>query len=296
MTLKSGVIVKSVGGLYMVQTPDGAFECKARGIFRNRDISPCCGDRVEIEFDASGSVISKICERKNYIIRPPLSNLDQLVYVASITQPNPNLLLIDKFIAISEYKGIEPVLVITKIDLSIYEDILKIYRKTGITVFAVNNMTGEGTNTVLDMLKGKLSAFTGNTGVGKSTLLNNILPEAAIETGEISRKLGRGRHTTRHVELYRLDENSYVADTPGFSTFDTQKYDTIFKEDLALCFREFSDYSGKCKYQDCSHTKEKGCAVIEAVLSGEIPKSRHDSYVQMYEEAKLIKEWEHKKL
>lgn len=295
MTLKAGVIVKSIGGLYTVEAPEGIYECKARGIFRNRDISPCCGDRVDIECDSSGNIITAIYERKSHIIRPPLSNLDQLVYVASISQPNPNLLLIDKFIAISEFKGISPVVVITKIDLSNFEEIVSVYEKAGITAFAVNNLTGEGTDTVLEILKGKFSAFTGNTGVGKSSLLNNILPEGDIQTGEISKKLGRGRHTTRHVELYKLGADTYIADTPGFSTFETQKYDIIFKDELASCFRDFSKYEGECRFPDCSHTKEKGCAVIDAVKSGEIAKSRHDSYVQMYEEAKLLKEWEHKK-
>lgn len=295
MNSKSGVIIKSIGGLYTVEAPDGIYECRARGIFRKQEIAPCCGDMVVIEIaDSAENIITKIEDRKSYLIRPPLANLDQLVYVTSISQPNPNLQLVDKFIAVSEYKGIKPVVVITKIDLAAYGEIMAIYEKAGIEVYAVDNFNSEGTTEIMQMLKGKFSAFTGNTGVGKSSLLNNIFPDINIETNEISQKLGRGKHTTRHVEIYKLDVDTYVADTPGFSTFDTNRYDYIKKEQLAGCFREFAEYIGKCKFQDCSHTKEKNCAIIEAVNSGKIMKSRHDSYVQMHEEAKLIKEWEHK--
>lgn len=295
MNSKSGVIIKSIGGLYTVEAPDGIYECRARGIFRKQEIAPCCGDMVVIETaDSAENIITKIEDRKSYLIRPPLANLDQLVYVTSISQPNPNLQLVDKFIAVSEYKGIKPVVVITKIDLAAYGEIMAIYEKAGIEVYAVDNFNSEGTTEIMQMLKGKFSAFTGNTGVGKSSLLNNIFPDINIETNEISQKLGRGKHTTRHVEIYKLDVDTYVADTPGFSTFDTNRYDYIKKEQLAGCFREFAEYIGKCKFQDCSHTKEKNCAIIEAVNSGKIMKSRHDSYVQMHEEAKLIKEWEHK--
>ena len=290
---KSGLIIKAIGGIYFVEAPDGVCECKARGIFRKKNISPCCGDRVIIEAEKTGDyVITEIGERKNSIIRPPLANLDQLVFVVSTCDPVPNMLLLDKFIAICEYKNITPLIVITKTDIKSFEDIAGIYEKTGIKLLYVNNITGEGCNAVKDELSGKISAFTGNTGVGKSTLMNNIFPELSLETNEISKKLGRGKHTTRHVELFKLDNGGYVADTPGFSTFDTQKYDIILKEDLADCFVEFFDFTGKCRFKDCSHTKEKGCAVIDAVSEGLIAKSRHESYVNMYEEAKQIKEWE----
>ncbi len=204
--IKKGIITKSIGGIYNVEAPGGMFECKARGIFRKNEIAPCCGDAVKIEGDDNqGYVITEIFERANYIIRPPLANLNQLIFVVSTCEPQPNFLLLDKFIAICEYKNIKPVIVITKVDLNETDEITSIYKKTGIDIIIVNNTTGEGSSKVFDILKGKTSAFTGNSGVGKSTLLNNILPELELETNEISKKLGRGKHTTRHVELFRLE-------------------------------------------------------------------------------------------
>lgn len=289
-----GLIIKAIGGIYTVEAPDGIFECKARGIFRKKGISPVCGDRVEIEFENETPIITNIRERKSLIIRPPLANLDVLVFVASTCEPAPNLLILDKFIAIAEYKNIKPIVVFTKIDKKEPNEYYEIYQKSGIDIFTVDNTTGVGADDVKQALAGKFSAFTGNTGVGKSSLLNNIFPELNLATNEISKKLGRGKHTTRHVELYKLDNGGYIADTPGFSSFDTNRYDIILKEDLADCFQEFRSFTGKCRFQDCSHTKEKGCAVIEAVNAGEIAKSRFDSYNNMYEQAKQIKEWEHK--
>lgn len=289
-----GLIIKAIGGVYTVEAPDGVFECKARGIFRKKGISPVCGDKVEIEFENKTAVITEIKERKSLIIRPPLANLDVLVFVASICEPAPNLLILDKFIAVAEYKNIKPMVVITKIDKQEPNEYLNIYNKSGIDVFAVDNITGKGSDEVKQALMGKFSAFTGNTGVGKSSLLNNIFPELDLATNEISKKLGRGKHTTRHVELYKLNDGGYIADTPGFSSFDTNRYDIILKDDLAGCFKEFKPYVNKCRFQDCSHTKEKGCAVIEAVENGEIARSRHESYLSMYEQAKQIKEWEYK--
>lgn len=295
MNIKTGIIVKAIGGIYFVETHDGIYECKARGIFRLKEISPCCGDNVELELEESGTgMINKIFDRKNYLIRPPLANLDQLFFVTATCEPSPNILLLDKFIAIAEFKAIKPIVILTKIDIEVLEDLVAIYENAGIMVISVDNTTGNGSQTVKDLLFGKISAFTGNTGVGKSTLLNNIAPNLDLKTDEISKKLGRGKHTTRHVQLYKLDNGGYIADTPGFSTFDTQKYDYVLKDNIAGCFREFEDFVDKCKFQDCSHTKEKGCAVIEAVNNSIISSSRHNSYIQMYEEAKQIKEWEHK--
>ncbi len=285
--IKNGIITKCLGGLYTIESPDGIYECKARGVFRNKGICPYVGDYVEF----SEGVITKIAERKNCIIRPPLANLDSLIFVVSTCKPSPNLLLLDKFIAIAEYKKIEPVIVITKTDLADCENIMSIYSKIGIKVIAVDYSDKSTIESVKELLKGKISAFTGNSGAGKSTLLNAIDENLAIPTGEISEKLGRGRHTTRHAELYKICDG-YIADTPGFSTFETNKYDIIFKEDLAACFREFTEYSDDCKFKDCSHTCEKGCAVIAAKNDGEISESRHSSYCEMYEEAKKIKEWE----
>lgn len=290
----TGIITKAIGGLYTVDASDGIYECNARGVFRKKKISPMCGDRVNFTAAGEGFVIEEILPRSSELIRPPLANLDLLVFVSSTVEPRPNTLLLDKFIAIAEFKGIRPVVVFTKVDKQSGAELAEIYRSAGIDVFECDNVTGEGSAEVKAMLQGKLSAFTGNTGVGKSSLLNNMFPELELATGEISKKLGRGRHTTRHVQLYKLEGGGYIADTPGFSSFDTNRYDIIFKEKLAGCFVEFADYTDKCRFPDCSHTKEKGCAVIAAVKAGEIPQSRFDSYVQMYEEAKQLKEWEYK--
>ncbi len=286
--MKQGIIVKSIGGLYFIESSDNIYECKARGIFRKEGISPSVGDKVNFD----NGVIAEILPRKNYIIRPPLANLDQLIFVVSVTEPSPNLLILDKFIAVAEYQKIEPVIVLTKIDLEKCEEILDIYKKTGIQIYAVDYSNENPAEVIRGILKNKISAFTGNSGAGKSTLLNEVCGDFKILTGEISKKLGRGRHTTRHSELYKLPWGGYIADTPGFSTFETNKYNIIRKEELADCFREFSDYSSKCKFRDCSHTKEKGCCVIEAVEKEIIPKTRHESYCSMFEEAKQLKEWE----
>ncbi len=285
---ESGIIIKCLGGLYSVESPTGIYECKARGVFRSKGISPSVGDGVTVE----NGVITEVAPRRNYIIRPPLANLDQIIFIVSTVSPPPNLLLLDKFIAVAEYKGITPVVVITKTDLGDSSMIHEIYEKIGIRVLEVNYDAPETVEAVREVLKGRISAFTGNSGAGKSTLLNAVDPSLEIPTGEISRKLGRGRHTTRHAELYKLAEGGYIADTPGFSTFETNRYDIIRKEELAGCFREFDGLTDQCRFRDCAHVCEKGCAVVEAVESGDIPKSRHESYCTMYEEARQLKEWE----
>lgn len=291
----TGIIIKAVGGVYTVEASEGLYECKARGIFRKKGITPMCGDRAELSSENDGSkVIEEILPRSSELIRPPIANLELLLFVSSVKEPSVNLLLLDKFIAISEYKGISPAVVITKTDLGECGEISDIYKSAGIPVFEVDNTTGAGSGEVKDFITGKLCAFTGNTGVGKSSLLNRMFPDLRLSTGEISKKLGRGRHTTRHVELFKTPGGGYIADTPGFSSFDTNRYDIIFKDELAGCFREFERYEGKCRFPDCSHTSEKGCAVIQAVADGEIARSRHESYLAMYEEAKQLKEWEHK--
>lgn len=298
----TGIITKSIGGIYTVDVSEDifdnkkqSFECKARGVFRNRNISPICADKVEIEVNDDGAIITDILPRKSSLVRPPLANLDYLVFVNSTVEPHPNFLILDKFIAIAEHKNIIPVIVFTKIDKQCSDEYASIYKKIGIDVFSIDNTSGSGTDDLKALLNRKISAFTGNTGVGKSSLLNNMYPNLNLATNEISKKLGRGKHTTRHVQLYPLDDGGYIADTPGFSSFETNQYDIIFKDDLADCFVEFADYYGKCKFQDCSHTKEKGCAIINAVNSCDISKSRHDNYKTMYDEAKRLKEWEHRK-
>lgn len=286
--MAEGIIVKSIGGLYFTESSDNVYECKARGVFRNKGIAPCVGDRAVFE----DGVITEILPRKNHLIRPPLSNLDQLIFVVSVAEPSPNMLLLDKFIAVAEYQNIEPVIVITKTDIEDCSRIVSIYEKTGISIYTIDYNSDNPAEKIRVLLKDKISAFTGNSGVGKSTLLNEVCGDFNIPTGEISKKLGRGKHTTRHAELYKLPWGGYIADTPGFSTFETNKYNIIRKEDLADCFREFRQYEGDCRFRDCSHTTEKGCRIIEAVENGEIPQSRHESYSSMYDEAKQIREWE----
>ena len=286
--MDEGIIVKSIGGLYFTESSDNVYECKARGVFRNKGIAPCVGDRAVFE----DGVITEILPRKNHLIRPPLSNLDQLIFVVSVAEPSPNMLLLDKFIAVAEYQNIEPVIVITKTDIEDCSRIVSIYEKTGISIYTIDYNSDNPAEKIRVLLKDKISAFTGNSGVGKSTLLNEVCGDFNIPTGEISKKLGRGKHTTRHAELYKLPWGGYIADTPGFSTFETNKYNIIRKEDLADCFREFRQYEGDCRFRDCSHTTEKGCRIIKAVENGEIPQSRHESYCSMYDEAKQIREWE----
>ncbi len=292
--MNKGIIVKGIGGFYYVESANVIYECKARGSFRKQGISPLVGDKVEFSInDKAENTIEKICDRKNQLVRPPLANIDTLFIVASIVDPKLNTLIIDKLIAIAEYKNIEPIIVITKTDLDDdYQKYIDIYRNAGFKVI-ISNPSNDGAKEVLDLLEGKISAFTGNTGVGKSTLLNIICPELNLQTGETSKKLGRGKHTTRHCELFKVN-GGYIADTPGFSSIDFEKCEKIYKDDLPHCFREFDDYLGCCKFTSCSHTADKGCAVVNAVNEGAISKSRHDSYISMYNDIKDIKEWEKK--
>lgn len=283
-----GLILENAGGAYTVETEGGLISCKARGIFRKQGLSPCAGDRCVIE----GDVITEIAPRKNELIRPPLANLDMMLFVVSTCEPSPSLTLLDKFIAVCEYKEIEPVVCITKVDLRQPGDIPDIYGRIGIPVIVCDHDDPSGfTARIRELVKGKICAFTGNTGVGKSTLLNAVAPGLSLKTGEISRKLGRGRHTTRVSRLFRLGD-CYIADTPGFSVFETGQYAVIFKDRLKYCFREFGEYEGKCRFTDCNHIAEKGCAVLEAVEKGDIAPSRHASYSEMFKEAQNIKEWE----
>lgn len=283
-----GIIIKTTRGLYTIESPLGIFQCPARGVFRKQGVTPMVGDAVVLE----DGVIAEVLPRKNAIIRPPLANLDQLLFVVSMCKPAPNLLLLDKFLAICAYKSIAPVLLLTKVDLESHAALMALYHKVGIPVYCVDYAVPETIAAVKALLADKVSAFTGNSGAGKSTLLNAIDASLGLETGEISEKLGRGRHTTRTAELFHLDNGGLIADTPGFSTFETNQYDIIRRGELADCFVEFSAYLGDCRFQDCSHTVEKGCAIREAVEAGEIPHSRHESYCRMMEEAAQIKEWE----
>lgn len=279
-----------------METAETVYECKARGNFRKLNLSPLVGDDVEISVNENAeNRIEAILPRKNSLVRPPLANLDQLFIVSSIVDPGINTFIIDKLIAIAEYKKIEPIIIITKTDVDdSYKRYAKIYKASGFKTVECSNVDMRGIEEVKSLLRGKISAFTGNTGVGKSSLLNSIDKELTLKTGETSKKLGRGKHTTRHSELFKVC-GGYVADTPGFSSLDFEKCERILKDDLFECFREFEPYFGQCKFSTCSHINEKGCAVCSAVENGEIQKSRHDSYIQMYNDVKDIKEWEIKK-
>ncbi len=290
-----GVITKAVGGNYHVVTSDGILCCSARGIFRKNKISPCAGDRVKVCTEENNlPVICEINDRKNHIIRPPIANLDCALLVASAVDPAPNPLITDKLISIFESKGIEPILVLTKRDLQSCDDFADIYRSCGFKVIYMDNITGNGIEQIKQQIAGKISALIGNSGVGKSSLMNILFPGLNTDTSDISKKLGRGRHTTRQVEFYPLDGGGYIADTPGFSTVEVSRYGFVPKNELQYSFREFSEYIDKCKFRDCVHLKESGCAIREALDAGKINPSRYDSYVKMYEEADKLNEWEFK--
>ncbi len=293
--MEQGILLKGIGGFYYVEAAGAIYECKARGAFRKHGIRPMAGDQVRISIPENQSCsIEEILPRKNALIRPPVANMDQIFIVASVCHPLPNPLVIDKMIAVAEDKGIEPIVVLSKADLGDWSPWQALYEASGIRFVAVSAVTGQGVAEIQELLRGKLSAFTGNSGVGKSTLLNGLEEGYALETGEISQKLGRGRHTTRQVELLKLSGGGYVADTPGFSTVDIERYDMVKKDHLQYSFREFAPYLGQCKFPSCAHVCEKGCAVLEAVEQGRIPASRHQSYAAMYHEVKDIKEWQKK--
>lgn len=288
-----GIIKKAISGFYYVECDGVTYECRGKGAFRNDNMTPLVGDTADFELsdgEDKGTVVA-IVERKNSFLRPPIANLDKLFIVTSTCDPSPNTLIIDKLTAMCEFKDITPIIVITKTDIKHDESLRECYTKTGLTTLYLSNCTDSDFAPLKAELVGCISAFTGNTGVGKSSLLNNLFPELALQTADISRKLGRGKHTTRHVELFHA-EGGYVADTPGFGTMDMLKYDVIYKDKLELCFREFEPYLNRCCFTGCSHTTEKGCAVLAALGNGAIMKSRHESYTSMYKDAKLIKKWE----
>lgn len=292
--MTDGRLIKGIGGFYYVETAETVYECKARGIFRQKKITPLVGDLVSITVNSNGeNTIEEIKERKNFLVRPPLANIDRLFIVSSVVEPSVNMLVLDRIIAIAEYKNIEPIIVFTKIDLdNSYKKYYDVYNKAGFKVVLCDNKNGDGADEVRALLKDCVSAFTGNSGVGKSSLLNVIDSNLSLDTGETSKKLGRGRHTTRHCELFKV-AGGYVADTPGFSSVDFERCERIMKNELPYCFREFEPYLDKCKFQtNCSHINDKGCAVVQAVEQGYISKERHNSYVELFNEVKDIKEWE----
>lgn len=291
-SLHTGIIIRLTGGFYYVQCGDEVLECKARGKFRRSGESPVVGDRVEVALKADGyHSVEKILQRRNYLVRPPLANLDALVIVVSTVEPLPNTLVIDKLTAAAVDIGTMPYIVFSKNDIAKCDELVRVYESAGFPTFTYSDGDAECCDVIRKALKGKMVAFIGNSGVGKSTLINNLYPDLKLKTGKISQKLGRGRHTTRTVELFATD-TGYIADTPGFSTMDLEKYQLVSKDQLMYTFPEFKDYLGECKFTSCMHTCEKGCAVIAAVEEGDIAKSRHQSYIEMYNEIKDIKPWE----
>ncbi len=289
---KTGRIIRSLSGFYDVQVPGKVITCRARGILRKEGSSPLTGDLVEITVERGKGMVEKILPRKNSFVRPAVANVDALVVFAANVNPVTEPFLIDRVAAIAGDQEVPVYLCVNKCDLDPAVDLVRIYRKAGFPVIPTSAETGEGVEALRELLKGKLTAFTGNSGVGKSSILNRLCPDLALPTGEVSEKLGRGRHTTRHVELYSLGNDTYVADTPGFSSFDTDQMDVILKENLQYAFPDFGPYLGKCQFRDCSHRKEPGCAVRTAVESGEIEQSRYDSYGKLYEKSSQINLWE----
>ncbi len=285
-------IIKALSGFYYVQTESGVVECRARGRFRRQDQSPLVGDFVRITRQGSKGVLEELLPRKNAFVRPAVANIDQLVVLASCAIPVTEPFLIDRVLAIAQLQSVPALLVVNKDDLAPAQPLAEIYRRAGVPVLVTSAETGEGIETLREALAGKLSCLTGNSGVGKSSLLNRACPQLQLPVGEVSEKLGRGRHTTRHIELYSFGNNTFVADTPGFSAFDTERMELVHKEQLQYAFPEFAPYLGHCQFPDCAHRKEPGCAVRRALAEGKIGQTRYDSYERLYELASQLKEWE----
>ncbi len=288
----TGRILRSLSGFYDVQTDKGIITCRGRGNLRRGPEIPLTGDMVEITIERGKGMVEKILPRRNRFIRPAVANMDALVVFASNVNPVTEPFLIDRVAAIAGDQEVAVHICVNKCDLDPAADLVRIYRHAGFPVIQASAITGEGVEELRQLLTGKFTAFTGNTGVGKSSMLNALCPGLALETGEVSEKLGRGRHTTRHVELYKLAEDTYVADTPGFASFDTEQMDVMLKENLQYAFPDFAPFLGKCQFHDCSHRAEPDCAVRRAVENGELEKTRYDSYLRLYEKSSQVKLWE----
>ena len=294
--MSKGRIQKALSGFYYVQTDTEQLTCRARGKFRKEGISPLVGDWVEVRELGNGEgVVEQILPRRNAFTRPSVANIDQLVVIASGAIPKTDPFLIDRVTAIAELKHCEVLILLNKCDLDPAEDLYQIYTASGFQTLRVSAETGEGMEELIPLISGKLSAFTGNSGVGKSSILNALDSAFHIQVGEVSEALGRGRHTTRHVELYQLSCGAEIVDSPGFSSFETAELNFEWKRRLPETFREFVPYLDQCRFVGCSHTKEKGCAVLEALRSGAIQSSRHESYLRLHEELKLLQDWQEKK-
>lgn len=288
----TGRILRSLSGFYYVQTPEGLITCRGRGSLRRGSESPLTGDMVEITVEKDRGMVEKILPRKNRFVRPAVANIDALVVFAANVNPVTEPFLIDRVAAIAGDQEVDVYICVNKCDLDPASELIRIYRHAGFPVIKASAETEEGVEQLRELISGKLTAFTGNTGVGKSSMLNRLCPQLSLATGEVSEKLGRGRHTTRHVELYKLDEDTYVADTPGFASFDTDQMDVLLKENLQYAFPDFADYLGACQFHDCSHRAEPGCGIRQAVEAGKIEKTRYESYLRLYEKSSQVKPWE----
>ena len=288
----TGRIVRSLSGFYDVQTGEGLITCRGRGVLRRSGNSPLTGDVVQITVEGGKGMVEKILPRRNRFIRPAVANVDALVVFAANVNPVTEPFLIDRVTAIAGDQEVPVYICVNKCDLDPAVDLVRIYQNAGFSVIQASAETGEGVQQLRRLIQGKLTAFTGNTGVGKSSMLNALCPTLHLATGEVSEKLGRGRHTTRHVELYDLGDDTYVADTPGFSSFDTEQMDVMLKENLQYAFPDLAPYLGKCQFHDCSHRTEPGCCVRQAVQEGKVEKTRYESYLRLYEKAEQIKLWQ----
>ena len=291
LKIETGRIIKSLSGFYDVQTGKKVITCRARGSMRRTGMSPQVGDMVDISVEKGKGMVEKIHPRKNCFVRPAVANLDLLVVFAANVNPVTEPFLIDRVAAIAGDQEVPVCICVNKCDMDPGSDLTAIYRQAGYTVIQTSAETGLGIEELRRELSGKFCAFTGNSGVGKSSILNALDPELRLPVGEVSEKLGRGRHTTRHVQLYAIGD-ALIADTPGFSSFDTDQMEVILKENLQYAFPEFGKYIGTCQFRDCSHRKEPGCAVTAALAAGEIGQSRYESYLKLYEKAMQINEWD----
>ena len=288
---KQGVVIKGIGGNYDVACEGEILRCRASAKIKHQKNLLAAGEYVELRLTDDGGYITERLPRRNGLIRPAIANIDQLVILCSQAPPVTDPYLIDKVTVVALYQGIQPIILLNKSDLHESGDLYEAYQKAGFPVVRASAVTGEGIEEITDLLAGKISAFTGNSAIGKSSILNRIDSRFGLQVGDMSEKIARGRHTTRHVELFRLDNGGFVADTPGFSTFDAVRMEKLTKENLQPYFPEIDRFFAQCRFTDCKHIKEPGCVVREAVERGEIARSRYESYCMLYEEVAAQKLW-----